>query len=151
MLCNLHVQIIRLLAKLIFRYSLKASHRYTKLGYNMLFVHLCFMFLLFLHYFFLQLPFFWCLGIVTEAFPVRLHFIMKNMPIQMYRKFHHLNLKIFKLKTLIFFFYIFAQSIDCGYSLEPPRRGGSNEYYNLCFAAELRNIMYTLVNLSFTK
>ena len=23
---------------------------------------------------------------------------------------------------------IFAQNIDCGYSLEPPRRGGSNEY-----------------------
>ena len=21
-----------------------------------------------------------------------------------------------------------AQNIDCGYSLEPPRRGGSNEY-----------------------
>ena len=25
-------------------------------------------------------------------------------------------------------FQISAQSIDCGYSLEPPRRGGSNEY-----------------------
>ena len=24
--------------------------------------------------------------------------------------------------------YISAQKIDCGYSLEPPRRGGSNEY-----------------------
>ena len=24
--------------------------------------------------------------------------------------------------------YIFAQNIDCGYMLEPPRRGGSNEY-----------------------
>ena len=40
-------------------------------------------------------------------------------------------------------FYISAQNIDCGYSLEPPRRGGSNEYphadavltstHNLCF------------------
>ena len=28
---------------------------------------------------------------------------------------------------------ISAQNIDCGYSLEPPRRGGSNEYHNLCF------------------
>ena len=27
-----------------------------------------------------------------------------------------------------FFFHISAQNIDCGYSLEPPRRGGSNEY-----------------------
>ena len=26
------------------------------------------------------------------------------------------------------FFYISAQNIDCGYSSEPPRRGGSNEY-----------------------
>ena len=25
-------------------------------------------------------------------------------------------------------FYISAQNIDCGYSLEPPRQGGSNEY-----------------------
>ena len=25
-------------------------------------------------------------------------------------------------------FHISAQNIDCGYPLEPPRRGGSNEY-----------------------
>ena len=30
-------------------------------------------------------------------------------------------------------FLISAQNIDCGYSLEPPRRGGSNEYHNLWF------------------
>ena len=30
-------------------------------------------------------------------------------------------------------FHISAQNIDCGYSLEPPRRGCSNEYHNLCF------------------
>ena len=30
-------------------------------------------------------------------------------------------------------FLISAQNIDCGYSLEPPLRGGSNEYNNLCF------------------
>ena len=34
----------------------------------------------------------------------------------------------FQIKFLIFFFHISAQNIDCGYSLEPPRRGGSNEY-----------------------
>ena len=33
----------------------------------------------------------------------------------------------FQIKILIFFHYS-AQNIDCGYSLEPPRRGGSNEY-----------------------
>ena len=26
------------------------------------------------------------------------------------------------------FFLFLLQNIDCGYSLEPPRRGGSNEY-----------------------
>ena len=30
-------------------------------------------------------------------------------------------------------FLIYAQNIDCGYSLEPPQRGVSNEYHNLCF------------------
>ena len=30
-------------------------------------------------------------------------------------------------------FVISAKNIDCGYSLEPPRGGGSNEYHNLCF------------------
>ena len=42
------------------------------------------------------------------------------------RKHDTKNLK-FQIKILIFF-YISAQNIDCGYSLEPPRRGGSNEY-----------------------
>ena len=32
-----------------------------------------------------------------------------------------------QVKVLIFF-HISAQNIDYGYSLEPPRRGGSNEY-----------------------
>ena len=27
-----------------------------------------------------------------------------------------------------YIFHISAQNIDCEYSLEPPRRGGSNEY-----------------------
>ena len=30
-------------------------------------------------------------------------------------------------------FLILLNNIDCGYSLEPPRRGGSNVYHNLCF------------------
>ena len=30
-------------------------------------------------------------------------------------------------------FHISALNIDCGYSLEPAHRGGSNEYPNLCF------------------
>ena len=34
-------------------------------------------------------------------------------------------------------FHISAQKIDCGYSLEPPRRGGSNEYPQSMFWAKL--------------
>ena len=35
-------------------------------------------------------------------------------------------------------FLISAQNIDCGYSLEPPHRGGSNEYPQSMFWAEIR-------------
>ena len=31
------------------------------------------------------------------------------------------------------YFYYFAKNIDCGYPLEPPRRGGSNEYPQTMF------------------
>ena len=30
-------------------------------------------------------------------------------------------------------FHISDENIDCGYSLEPPRRGGSNEYTQFMF------------------
>ena len=36
-------------------------------------------------------------------------------------------MKIFRQKNSDIF-HISAQNIDCGYSLEPPHRGGSNEY-----------------------
>ena len=32
-------------------------------------------------------------------------------------------------------FHISAQNIECGYSLEPPRRGGSNEYTQSMFSS----------------
>ena len=38
----------------------------------------------------------------------------------------------FQIKKSVIF-HIFSQNIDYGYSLEPPRRGGSNEYLNLSF------------------
>ena len=34
----------------------------------------------------------------------------------------------FQIKKTSDIFHISVQNIDCGYSLEPPRRGGSNEY-----------------------
>ena len=33
----------------------------------------------------------------------------------------------FQIKNSDVFFHISAQNIHCGYSLEPPRRGGSND------------------------
>ena len=56
------------------------------------------------------------------------------------------NFQIIKNLT---FFHISAQIIDCGYLLEPPRRGGSNEYHNLCFS-KISKVMYTPVNSTFT-
>ena len=41
-------------------------------------------------------------------------------------KFNSKNWKFPDKKLIIF--HISAQNIDCGYSLEPPHRGGSNEY-----------------------
>ena len=50
--------------------------------------------------------------------------------------------KIFS-RFLFAIFLIFAQNIDCGYTLEPPRRGSSNvltSTHNLCFGAKIRKI-----------
>ena len=46
---------------------------------------------------------------------------------QICRKFHLQNNWKISDKNL-WYFHISAQNIDYGYSLEPPRRGGSNEY-----------------------
>ena len=73
----------------------------------------------------------------------------ENTPIQIYRKLQLQKLKNFQIKTPDIF-YISAQNIDCGYSLEPPRRGGSNEYLQSMFLSRNKKIMYTPVNPSFT-
>ena len=59
------------------------------------------------------------------------------------------NEKKNQIKILIFF-HNSAQNIDCGYSLEPPRRGGSNEYPQSMFLSSNKKMMYTPVNPSFT-
>ena len=47
-------------------------------------------------------------------------------------------------------FLIFAQNIDCGYPLEPPQRGGSNEYPQFMFWSKNKKNMYTRVNPTFS-
>ena len=56
----------------------------------------------------------------------------------------------FSDKKILIYFHFSVQNIDCGYSLEPPWQGGSNEYSQSMFRAEIRKIMYTPVNPSFT-
>ena len=73
----------------------------------------------------------------------------ENMPIEIYLKFYHLEMKTFQIKNPDRF-HISTQNIDYGYSLEPPPRGGSNEYPQSMFLAEIREIMYSPVNPSFT-
>ena len=81
------------------------------------------------------------------------HIITKTRPFNIHR--------FLKLYENFDTFLIFAQNIDCGYTLEPPWRGGSNEYpqfifwskdkkniaeevlantHNLCFGAKIRKI-----------
>ena len=73
------------------------------------------------------------------------NFHYENTPIQLYWNFY----QNFQIKHSDIF-HISAQNIDCEYSLEPPRRGGSNEYPQSMFWTEIRKIMYTPVNISFT-
>ena len=102
----------------------------------------------------------WTLLLLDSRFPPCLHnrrsphtikryCHYENTPIQIYRQFHLRKLKIFQIKSSDIF-HITAQNIDCGYSLEPPRRGGSNEYPQSMFLSRNKKIMYTPANPSFT-
>ena len=58
--------------------------------------------------------------------------------------------KIDNFQMILFYiFRIFAQNIDCGYTLEPPRRGGSNEYPQSMFWSKNKKNRYTPANPSF--
>ena len=72
------------------------------------------------------------------------------MPIQMYWKI--LPPKKWKFSDKNFdIFQISVQNIYCGYSLEPPRRGGSNEYPQSMFLSRnKKNNVYPPVHPSFT-
>ena len=59
------------------------------------------------------------------------------MPIQIYLKILPSKNENFQIKNYDIF-RTSAQNIDCGYSLEPPRRGGSNEYPQSMFWAEIK-------------
>ena len=59
----------------------------------------------------------------TRLFKYTEHFANRK------RKFSNKNADIF---------HISAQNIECEYSLEPPRRGGSNEYHQSMFSSRIK-------------
>ena len=52
---------------------------------------------------------------------------------------HFYTVKLGFTGVLLFLLFL-LKNIDCGYSLEPPRRGGSNEYPQSMFMAEIWKI-----------
>ena len=47
------------------------------------------------------------------------------------------------MTNLLIFFLFLIQNIDCGYTLEPPRRGVPNEYPQSMFWIKNKKIRYT--------
>ena len=62
-----------------------------------------------------------------------------NMSVQYTAIFHGCKNDNFQMK-IFDIFLIFAQNIDCGYTLEPPQRGGSNEYTQSMFCSKNKKI-----------
>ena len=80
--------------------------------------------------------------------------IVINCPLRklahaMNRYFLALKIENFQLKNFDIFL-IFAQNIDCGYTLEPPHRGGSNEYPQSMFWSKNKKNRYTPAYPSFS-
>ena len=67
----------------------------------------------------------------------------ENIPMQYALKIENFQLKMFDI------FLIVAQNIDCWYTLEPPRRGGSNEYPQSMFWSKNKKNRYTPAYPSF--
>ena len=50
----------------------------------------------------------------------------------------------FSAEKMFMFFLFVLQNIDCGYTLEPPHRGGSNEYPQSMFVLQNIDCGYSL-------
>ena len=72
--------------------------------------------------------------------------ITKTMPMRYTEIF-----KVVKNENFLWkFLDIYAQNIDCGYTLEPPRRDGSNEYPQSMFWSKNKKNRYAHAYPSFT-
>ena len=81
-----------------------------------------------------------CLALHNVNIPIQIQCILKILP----PKNENFQIKNFDI------FLISAQNIDCGYLLELPHWGSSNEYPQSMFWVEIRKIICTPVNPSFT-
>ena len=89
-----------------------------------------------------------CIGFNTQMQYTEPDIITKTCPCNKQR---FLSLEIGKFYLIFFFifFLIFAQNIDCGYTLKLPRRGGSNEYSQSMFWSKNKKNRYTPAYPSF--
>ena len=77
---------------------------------------------------------------LRQSVYTRLPSIRKTCPCSVYPlKPHFYIAKLGYAGVYLFFLYL-LQNIDCGYSLKPPRRGGSNVYLQSMFGAKIRKI-----------
>ena len=75
--------------------------------------------------------------------------ITKTCPYDIQYSFFRSKIDNFQRK-IFDIFLIFAQNIDCGYTLRPPREAVLTSTHNLCFRAKIRKIcipLHTLVLL----
>ena len=83
----------------------------------------------------------YCIASLTDHY--------ENLPMQYRVFFSVVKIEKFHLRFMIFF-SIFAPTIDCGYTLELPRRGGSNENPQFMFSTKNKKNMFTPAYPNFT-
>ena len=74
---------------------------------------------------------------------------LRKLARAIYKEFLALKIESFQQKKFDIFL-IFAKNIDCGYTLEPPHRGGSNEYPQSMFWSKNKKNRFTPAYPSFT-
>ena len=72
------------------------------------------------------------LSVSATLMPGLVH-IRKTRPCNVYPPEPHFYIVKVGYAGVYLFFLFLLQNIDCGYSLEPPRRGGSNVYLQSMF------------------
>ena len=76
---------------------------------------------------------------LTSAEP-EMVYISKTCPCNVYPIEPHFYIEKLGYAGVYLFSLFLLQNIDCGYSLEPPRRDGSNVYPQSMFWAKIRKI-----------